>query len=180
MTTKEPILDISDDEYAEYYHQYISLFRPRDFFTEFRNQPRELEELLIDVLDEECNRCHKPYTWTLKQVVGHLIDCERIFSTRALRIGVGDSIPIPGIDQNIYVDNMDYGSVEMAELLNEFRYLRLANSQLLSRMSEKNLAQIGTASNQRVSCRANFHILAGHVVYHMNIMAKRLDRERLI
>ena len=107
----------SQDEYNEYYQPYISLFDPQDFLVEFRQQPQQLEDLVCGLSAEEVSRLHEPYTWSLKQVVGHMIDCERIFSTRALRIGVGDETPIPGIDQNIYVENLNYESVEMTRVV---------------------------------------------------------------
>ena len=162
------------NEYAEYYHQYISLFTPEDFLSEFRNQPDQLHELVGNVPEEEVNKQHAPYTWTLKQVVGHLIDCERIFSTRALRIAANDQTPIPGIDQNIYVDNQDYNSVSMSDLVNEFRLLREANTLLAQRMNSENLERMGIASDNEVSARANIYILAGHFLYHFNIMKNRL------
>jgi len=161
------------NEYDEYYHQYVSLFDPDDFLTAFRNQPAELSQLLSGIGDE-ANKCHDPYTWTLKQLMGHLIDCERIFSTRVLRIGVADKTPIPGINQNIYVENLDYESVSMEHLLEEFRLLREANFMLASRMRVENLDQSCEASGNQVTARANLYILGGHVVYHFKIMKRRL------
>jgi hypothetical protein len=110
----------------------------------------------------------------LKQVLGHLIDVERIFSTRFLRIGVGDIQAIPGIDQNIYVDGFDYEPCSMQTLLDEFAALRKANVILARRMSPEALSRTGTASESSVSARANLYILCGHVVYHEEIVRKRL------
>lgn len=168
----------SPDEYHEYYEPYISLFDPLDFLVEFRQQPQQLEDLIGGLSAEEVNRLHEPYTWNLKQVVGHMIDCERIFSMRALRIGVGDETPIPGIDQNIYVENLNYDAVGMNELLQEFRLLREANALLAERLGNENLRQMGIASDNKISAKANFFILAGHFLYHYKIMAKRINGER--
>ena len=148
---------------------------PADFIAEFRAQADLLDGLLGKLNDAEVSCLHAPYTWTLKQVMGHIVDCERIFSTRALRIGVGDETPIPGIDQNDYVANMDYVSIGMPVLLSEFRHLREANAILAERMGPANLANVGTASETRISAKANFYILAGHVVYHYRIMESRLQ-----
>ena len=134
------------DEYNSYYHQYISLFQAENFLDGFAAQTGELQQLLGDLSPEQVNQLHEPYTWTLKQVLGHLIDVERIFSTRALRIGVGDETPIPGIDQNIYVDGFDYNVASMKDLLDEFTFLRNANVMLAGRMSDKALSRRGTAS----------------------------------
>lgn len=163
------------DEYNSYYHQYISLFQAENFLDGFAAQPDELQKLFGNLSVEQVNKLHEPYTWTLKQVVGHLIDVERIFSTRALRIAVGDAAPIPGIDQDVYVDGLDYMAASMQELLDEFTLLRNANVMLTRRMSDKALARRGTASDNEVSARANLYILAGHVVYHSKIVKQRLE-----
>ena len=175
MTTATKFSAPEENEYAEYYHRYIRLAPDSRFLEEFRNQPDQLDELLAGLNSEESNQRHEPYTWSLKQVVGHLIDCERIFSTRALRIGVGDQTPIPGIDQNIYVENLDYESIDIGSLLAEFRSIRESNVLLAQRMSAENLNRKGIASDNAISAKANFYIMAGHFVYHYRIMQSRLN-----
>lgn len=174
MTTATKFSTPAENEYDSYYHQYISLFQPQDFVSEFRSQPQQLVELFQDVDAAELQKPHDPFTWTIKEVVGHLLDCERIFSTRALRIGVGDETPIPGISQNVYVDNLNYAETQMTSLLEEYQHLRTANALLADRMDLSNLERGGLASNCYVTARANFYILAGHFVYHYNIIEKRL------
>ena len=164
------------DEYHEYYRPYIGKVDSSDFMAMFENQPAELRENLGDLAEGEETRLHEPYTWSLKQVMGHLIDCERIFSCRLLRIAVGDKTPIPGIDQNMYVDNLDYETPSMNELLDEFEFLRKANVLLVKRFPPASLSRMGTASDNPVSAKANLFILAGHVVYHLDIVKRRLSR----
>ena len=164
----------STQEYHEYYEQYVGKVDQKGIWESFENQPKVLRDLLGELPDAEVSKLHEPYTWTLKQVVGHLIDCERIFSCRMLRIAVGDQTPIPGIDQNIYVANLDYESPVMEDLLEEFELLRKANALLVRRLSPEALERMGTASDNPVSAKANLYILAGHVVYHLNIMKTRL------
>lgn len=164
-------------EYAEYYNTYISRFRREDFLAAFEHQIGELQDLLGSLPDGDDNRTHEPYTWTLKQLMGHLIDCERIFSTRLLRIAVNDRTPIPGIEQNDYVDNMDYENVSMTALLAEFEHLRRANVLLAERLTPESLENMGTASGLPVSAKANLFILGGHVAYHMEIIRKRLGQD---
>ncbi len=174
MTATAKFSAPASNEYDEYYQQYVDLFQPADFLTAFRQQPRQLAERLGDLPDGVVSQLHEPYTWSIKQVVGHLIDCERIFSTRALRIGVGDKTPLPGIDQNIYVDNLDYHSVGINDLLDELQCLRDANVLLADRMGVGNLERGGVASDCYVTAKANFFILGGHFVYHDRIIEKRL------
>ena len=108
--------------------------------------------------------------------MGLLIDCETIFSTRLLRIAVGDTTPIPGMEHQQYVDNLEYESVSMADLLAEFRHLRQSNVLLASRLRRTELVRMGTASSLPVSANANLFIMGGHVAYHLNIIRKRLNR----
>ena len=95
-------------EYLEYFETYISKFTPTDFWAEFDRQPDQLRTLLGKLPAGEESKLHEPYTWTLKQVVGHLIDAERIFGTRLLRIGVGDPTPNPDFEQNSFVAGLAY------------------------------------------------------------------------
>jgi hypothetical protein len=164
----------AENEYSEYYNSYISKFNPTDFLNEFEAQVAEVRSLFGGLSAEEETTLHAPYTWTLKQVLGHLIDCERIFSGRVLRIAVGDETPIPGIDQDIYVANLDYETVTMDELIDEFSMLRKSNVLLAKRLTPEAIARMGTASDNPISAKANLFILGGHVVYHAEIVKKRL------
>lgn len=161
-------------EYAEYYNTYISRFAPQDFLVAFEAQITELKGLFGSLPEGEDSKLHEPYTWTLKQLMGHLIDCERIFSTRLLRIAANDPAPIPGMDQNIYVDNLDYETVTMNDLLAEFEHLRRSNVLLANRLTPESLENMGTASDAPVSAKANLFILGGHVAYHAEIAKRRL------
>lgn len=161
-------------EYLEYFETYISKFVPDDFWAAFDSQPAELESLLGNLPEGEDSKLHDPYTWTLKQVVGHVIDTERIFATRLLRIAVGDATPNPDFEQNSYVAGLDYEGVSMKQLLDEFSALRTSNALLLRRLGEEQLARMGTASGRDLSARAIPFMMGGHFVYHFEIMAKRL------
>ena len=174
MTSTKLFSPPDTDEYNEFYHRYVSLFRPQDFLTDFAAQAPMLKLLLGDLPAGVDSQLHAPYTWTLKQVVGHMIDCERIFSTRLLRIASGDETPNPGFDQNHAVANLDYDHVTMAELLDEFSHLRCANVLLAKRLTAESLVRCGTASDCPISARANLYILAGHVEYHVQIIKQRL------
>jgi uncharacterized damage-inducible protein DinB len=163
------------DEYVHYYHQYISKAPANDFLFVFEDQIKELRGYLEVLPDEQVNCLHAPCTWTLKQVIGHLIDVERIFSYRMLRISSGDQTPIPGYEQDAYVESRDYQSVSMKSLLDELEHLRMANVLLVRRLSSESLERKGVASGHTTSARANLFILAGHVVHHAEIIKRRLD-----
>lgn len=162
-------------EYFEYFETYISKFTPTDFWQEFDDQPDRLRSQLGELPDGEDSKLHDPYTWTLKQVVGHLIDTERIFATRLLRIGVGDPTPNPDFEQNSYVDGLDYEPVSMNDLIEEFSLLRKTNAMMLRRFGNEQLSRSGTASGRELSARAIPFLLGGHFNYHFEIMEKRLS-----
>ena len=163
-------------EYNAYYEQYVGKVPSGDFTTMFAGQPEMLQDLLGNLPAGEDSQLHEPYTWTLKQVIGHLIDVERLFSTRMLRIGVGDETPMPGMDQNAYIDGLNYDNVSMSALLNEFAAIRAANVLLVERMGSTALQRMGTASGHKVSARGNLYIMAGHVEYHAEIIRRRLQK----
>lgn len=174
MNQPTPFSPPASGDYNEYYRTYVSKFTPQDYLKGMELQITELNDLLGDLPAGEDSIHHSPYTWTLKQVVGHLIDAERIFSTRALRIAVADKTPNPSMDQDIYVDNLNYEDVTMRDLLLEFEHLRRSNILMASRMTSENLAESGTASDFPITANANFYILGGHVAYHLEIMRNRL------
>lgn len=163
-----------EDEFNEFYRGYVSHVIPAEFSVMFGNQCEALEQQLSQVTEERASQLDEPYTWTLKQVVGHLIDAERIFVTRALRIGAGDTTPIPGMDQDIYVANLDYESVTLTALVQELVWERRANIMLLNRFADSHLSRRGTASGFEVTARACFYIMAGHIAHHQKIIEKRL------
>jgi len=162
-------------EYLEYFETYISKFTPADFWAEFDGQPDQLRTLLGNLPAGEELKLHEPYTWTLKQVVGHLIDAERIFGTRLLRIGVGDPTPNPDFEQNSFVAGLDYGPVLMNDLIDEFDVLRKSNAMMLRRFGDDQLIRSGTVSGRPLSARTIPFVLGGHFNYHYQIMEKRLS-----
>ena len=162
-------------EYAEYFETYIGKFTPTDFWADFDRQPDQLCALLGSLPAGEESKLHDPYTWTLKQVVGHLIDAERIFATRLLRVGVGDPTPNPDFEQNSFVAGLDYDPVSMGSLIDEFDMLRKSNALMLRRFGDEQLRRSGTVSGRELSARTIPFVLGGHFNYHFEIMEKRLS-----
>ena len=176
MTTSTIAVPTQDD-YDAYYHQYVSKAPADDFLLAYAAQPAMLQELLGHLPNGGDNRPHAASAWTPKQIVGHLIDIERVFSTRMLSIGVGDPASIAGIDQDLYVAGLDYESVPMQSLLDEFAALRSANVLLAGRMGPDAMARRGMASGRPVSALANLYILAGHVEFHAESIRQRHGRQ---
>lgn len=161
------------NEYAEFYAGYVALVEEADVVAALRNQSDEMRKLLADVSAEKENYRYAPGKWSVKELLGHLIDGERVFSYRALRISRGDETPLPGFEENEYVANSNFGDSNFGDLLEEFVLLRAANVLLFKNLTEEAWRRTGTASDAAVSVRALAFIMVGHVRHHANILRAR-------
>ena len=156
------------DEYAPFYAGYVQRVPENaDIMTLLGSQPDELHSLLQNVTDEQANVRPALGEWSIKEVLGHICDTERIFAYRALRIARGDNTPLPGFEQNDYVRATDFNRRSLADLTDEFGFQRRANGLCFSALMEEELVRKGVASDNPISMRACLYILAGHVMHHV-------------
>lgn len=160
-------------EYAPYYERYTSLVTTDDIPGSFASQPGELRSVLDGSAEEKGTFAYAEGKWTIKELLSHIIDGERIFGYRMLRISRGDETPIEGFEQDDYIANSNANNRTFADLLEEFELNRKANVLLLNSMDEAALRRIGTASDNPVSTRALVTIMIGHVTHHLNILKER-------
>jgi uncharacterized damage-inducible protein DinB len=111
--------------------------------------------------------------WTIKEIIQHLIDSERVFSYRALRISRNDKTPLPGFDENDYVSNSNGKERSLQSLLTEMAVVRQATLSLFNSFSQEQLTKIGIASNKEVSVRAIGFIIIGHQKHHQKVFSER-------
>lgn len=163
------------DEAFEFYATYIRLVPDGDLFESATGQIRELTNLLDIINDTIASHVHAPYAWTIKQVVGHMIDTERIFANRLHRFACGDLQPLPGMEQEPYVSNCDYESPRFDVLIDELCCLRRANIHLMRRLKPNQWNHRGVASGHPVTVRALAYMLVGHLTYHLQIIYKRIQ-----
>lgn len=157
-------------EYPAYYEGYYSQLPSGDIFKLLAGQPHSLHALVGGLeIDRQLFR-YADDKWSVKEVVGHLVDTERIFSNRALRIMRADTTPLPGYDQNAYVDAAEFDGRSMASLLAEFEALRHSNVLFLENHAPEVYARRGIASDTAVSVRAIVVFLAAHVEHHSAIL----------
>jgi hypothetical protein len=161
-------------EYFDYYDTYVQNVPEGDLLENASTQVLELQEFFASMPEVQSNVLHAPFTWTIKQVVGHMIDTERIFANRLHRFACGDFQPESGMDQDVYVRNCNYEAPSLASLVDEWRFLRLANVLLMQRLTPSAWGNIGVASEHKVSVRALGYMLVGHVAYHMKIVRSRI------
>jgi len=161
-------------EYATSYANYISLATEDDVVTALASQLDEMLGLLRGLPEAIADTRHAPYTWSVKQVVGHLTDAERVFGHRAFRFARNDPTPLPAFDENVYVSQASFDDSLFSDLLKEFELVRQANVLHFQQLPAAAWTRSGVANGNRVSVRALAYILLGHTRHHLEILRKRL------
>ena len=160
-------------EYDPYYERYVSLVQNDDVNDVLAKQTAELRNLFSGLPEEKGLHAYDEGKWTIKEVISHLIDGERMFAYRVLRIARGDKTPIEGFEQDGYIENSHANGRSFAELLDEFDLLRRANVLFFNNLKSDDWLRIGTANDVEVSVRALAFVMAGHIIHHRNILKER-------
>ncbi|MFM8273449.1 MAG: DinB family protein [Gemmata sp.] len=161
-------------EHAPYFAKYTALVPEDDLLAALAAQLTDPVGFWRGIPESQGDVCHAPYTWTVKQVIGHLADGERVFGYRALRFARGDATPLPGFDENEYAKAVGYERLSVAAVVDEFETARRANLALFRNLPEAAWTRAGEANGHRMSVRALAAILVGHVRHHDAILRKRL------
>lgn len=155
-------------EHSTFNATYIELTRGGgDIVEMLTRQPEEIRQMLGSLTESQALFRPGPAEWSIKEVLGHMIDTERIFFYRALCISRGESQPLPGFDQDEYVQGTHFDEYSLPELLQEFTLTRQSNLITIRHISAEASQRTGTASNHVISVRALIHMLAGHVRHHL-------------
>ncbi len=162
------------NEYATFYANYVALATEADVLAALSAQLDETLSLLRGRSEETANTRHAPYTWSVKQVIGHVTDADRVFGHRAFRFSRNDPTPLPAFDENAYTNNAPFDACPLGELLDEFEHIRRANILLFRHLPAEAWSRTGIASNNPVTVRALAYIIVGHTRHHVNILHKRL------
>lgn len=160
-------------EYPESYRPYISTLQSDDLLTSFKEIHRQSEFLYGSYPEDKWEYRYENGKWTVKEILGHLCDCERIFSTRALRFARNDQTPLPGFEQNDYTPESNVAHRSVADLLEEWSYLRNATIKMFENFSPQMLQRKGTASGWTISVEAIGFVLVGHEKHHQNVFKER-------
>ena len=161
------------DEYDQYYETYVSLVPEDDIKSVLAAQPGELDALIRSAPESKGTFAYAAGKWSVKQLLGHVIDGERMFAYRIFRISRGDQTPIEGFEQDGYIENAHSNERSFDDLLNEFSLLRQANMCFFNVLKDDAWTRIGTANEQQISVRALAWIMAGHVRHHIGILKER-------
>lgn len=160
-------------EYAPHYGTYISLIEGDDIVAALSDQLKASLSLLRAIPEERGDYRYGPDKWSIKELVGHITDCERIFAYRALRIARNDKTPLPGFEQDDYVKYGPFAHCQLQSLVSEFEHVRLATIGLLKHLDEAAWTRRGTANDKEISVRALAYAMAGHEKHHMEILRTR-------
>ena len=161
------------DEAAAYYQTYIAEVGGDNIGEQLVEQLSQVERLLSALDDAAALARYAPGKWSIKELLGHLNDSERIFGYRLLRISRGDSTPLPGFDQNPYVVAGRFDGRPLPDLLGEFRAIRLSTVALSSGIPDEAWTERGVASENSVTARALLYIIVGHVAHHLQVLRDR-------
>ena len=166
---------IPKNEYASYFEQYIQLVIKDDksILQNMQDSQIEFDTILRNLPQEKHEFAYADGKWTLKEVIQHCIDTERVFCYRALCFARNDSTSLPGFDQDIFVANGNANQLNYADLLDEMQTLRKSTIQLYKSFSEEALLRIGVASGNKMSVRALGYLFSGHQLHHLNIVKER-------
>ena len=171
MTLGQPL----ESEYAPYYQGYVAHVSEDEILPVLRSQLDALDVLLGRVAPERETYRYAEGKWSIREIVGHLIDAERVFGYRAFCIARGEKQNMPGFEQNDYILTAPYDRIDLEDLLSEFRLVRLSNLAMFRNLDDEAWTRIGTANDNQVSVRALAFIMAGHVRHHMGVLRERYE-----
>jgi len=160
-------------EYAPFYHKYVVSVPEGDVVALLRQSGRELLDTVAAIPEDRGGFRYGEGKWSIREVIGHMIDAERIFTYRALRIARGDTTPLASFDENEYVKTAGSEARTLSNLARELGAVREASVQLFESFPADAWARSGVASGKDISVRALAYIAAGHALHHLRILRER-------
>src|SRR5215813_13110854 len=154
-------------EYAPYFEKYISLVPEGEIVVTLGLQIESTLSLIRGLSADQGDLRYAPGKWSVKEVIGHLIDAERIFAYRAMRFARNDATPLPGFDENHFVANAGFNSCSLADLADEFEHTRKSNVYLFKGLDGEASLRRGVSNNNEISVRALVYAIAGHELHHV-------------
>ena len=160
-------------EYQPYYGRYISLVTGPDLAQTLEHQLAQSLPLLQGIGEEKSLLRYAPGKWSIKEILGHLIDAERIFTYRALRFARNDQTPLAGFEQDPYVATAHFDQRPWSGLVQEFEHVRRSTIPFFGALTPEETLRSGTASQHPITVRALGYIIAGHELHHMAVLRER-------
>ncbi len=161
------------DEYAAYYHTYVDKVPDGDIIKILQKQSGQIIKLLKNVSKKKSLFRYSPEKWSVREIIGHIIDTERVLSYRALRFARNDQNDLPGFDENAYVRQSNYNDIKLGDLVEEFCAIRKSNVMMFKNFSDEVSLRKGRANSNPFTVRAMAYIIAGHCNHHLEIIKGR-------
>ena len=158
------------DEYGKYFAPYIALVGDVPIMTFLEEQRESVNAWLRTIPDDKGLTRYAPDKWSVKQVIGHMIDTERIMAYRTLCAARGETASLPGFDQDAYVRQANFESLSMEQLRRQFDAVREATLGLLASLPEEAWSRVGNANDNKLTVRALAYIIGGHLQHHVNVI----------
>ncbi len=160
-------------EYAPFYARYVADVPEGDVVATLRESGREIVAALGAIPESRGGFRYAPEKWSVREVVGHVIDAERIFGYRALRLARADETPLPGFEENEYVRSAGSDARTLTDLVDELRIVREGTVRLFASLPDEAWARRGVVNGREVSVRALAFITAGHARHHLAVLRER-------
>lgn len=167
MATKQDVLA------AEAYQNYIKLSPDDNVMDALEQNTRNFRKLLKSIPKKKVDKAYEEGKWTIKELVQHVIDAERVFAYRAVTFARKDGTQLPSFDENNWAANSMAAQRDWKDMIEEFKALRAATEKMFAAFDDSQLRAIGTASNKEINVLALGYIISGHVEHHINIIKER-------
>jgi hypothetical protein len=161
-----------EGEYDPYFDRYIKLVPEGNLLELLRSQTQETRESFEKFSEDRGNYSYAPGKWSIKEVLGHVMDSERIFAYRILCISRGEQQPLPGFDQNDYAAAADYARIPLSKVVQHYEALRRSTFFLLEQIPGSAWNRTGISNQKRISLRALAYIIAGHERHHLRVLSE--------
>lgn len=160
-------------EYGAYFGRYIGLVTDPDILQTLEGQLKSTSALLQTISDEKGNHRYEPGKWSVKELIGHIADSERVFAYRALRFARNDATELPGFDQDIFAAHANYAKMPMSEIVRDYTAVRHATLSLFKCLDNESWSRRGIANKNEMTVRALAFTIAGHELHHIAILNSR-------
>lgn len=160
-------------DYNPYFDNYIALVKGENILPVLENNLRTTEAFLKSIPEENGDYSYAEGKWSVKQVIIHISDTERVFAYRALTIARGDKTPLPGYDENIWANNCAAEKRTLTDVAAEFLSVRQSTIDLVKSFDDEQLSRKGTTNNNPASVIALLYVIAGHELHHLNVLKER-------
>ncbi|MCR8656645.1 DinB family protein [Paenibacillus endoradicis] len=159
-----------ENEYLPLAKKYIDLFTEEDVITVLERQKELTSQLISSLTEEQGTYRYEQNKWSIKEVIGHISDVERLWNYRILRIARGDVGELSGYDRDRFVEYSGHHNIGIVNVLNDYKAVRDSSLSLINNLPDDAFVRLGMFNNHDLSVRACIYIIAGHELHHMNLI----------